>query len=172
MVDSLNWRYRAHRSRCCIDYLTKISGPFKRRPTHWTVTLKNSSFKESLIEFFVKRLEGWFSSTSINGKVLYANSEDKRYKFQPQCDKVFCTTYVNYCNRKEGDSWIFCHLSLVATPSNLVMRANDTESLVIAMACKQFYDTSLKLWLEAGTESQNTLQRHLTGKGKSYLFSC
>ena len=31
------------------------------------------------------------------------------------------------------------------------MRANDTESLVIAMGCKQFYGTSLKLWLEVGT---------------------
>ena len=33
----------------------KISGPSQKRPTDWTVALKNSSFKESLIELFVKR---------------------------------------------------------------------------------------------------------------------
>ena len=32
----------------------KISGPSQKRPTDWTVLLKNSSFKESLIELFVK----------------------------------------------------------------------------------------------------------------------
>ena len=52
----------------------------------------------------------------------------------------------------------FYHLSLVATPSNVVMRTNDTDSLVIGMGCNQFYDTSLKLWLEVGTQSKNTME--------------
>ena len=37
----------------------------------------------------------------------------------------------------------FIHLLLVATPSNVVMRTNDTDSLVIVIGCKQFYDTHL-----------------------------
>ena len=52
----------------------------------------------------------------------------------------------------------FNHLSLVATPSSVAMRANDTDSLVTAMGCKKFYDTSLKLWLQGGTHSKNTLK--------------
>ena len=55
---------------------------------------------------------------------------------------------VNYFSHEEEDSRRFYHLSLVATPNNVVMRTNDTDSLVIAMECKQFYDTLLKLWLE------------------------
>ena len=35
------------------------------------------------------------------------------------------------------------------------MTTNDTDSLVIAVGCKQFYDTSLKLWLEVGTVKKN-----------------
>ena len=35
----------------------------------------------------------------------------------------------------------FIHLLLVATPSNVVMRANETDSLAIVIGCKQFYDT-------------------------------
>ena len=58
----------------------------------------------------------------------------------------------------EADSQMFYHLLLVAAPSNVVMRTNDTFSLVIAIECKQFYDTSLKLWLENGTQSKNTIR--------------
>ena len=51
----------------------------------------------------------------------------------------------------------FIHLSLVAAQSNVVMRTNNTNSLLIAMWFKQFYDTSLKLWLEFGTV-KNTIR--------------
>ena len=44
------------------------------------------------------------------------------------------------------------------TYRNVVMRINDTDALVIAMGCKQFYDTSLKLWLEVGTPSKNAIR--------------
>ena len=48
---------------------------------------------------------------------------------------------------------MFYHLLLVATPSNVVIKTNDTDN-VIAMRCKQFYDTSMKLWLEVRTQSK------------------
>ena len=38
------------------------------------------------------------------------------------------------------------------------MRTNDTDSLVIAMGCKQFYDNSLKLWLQVGIHSKKNNQ--------------
>ena len=58
------------------------------------------------------------------------------------------------------EKWIakcFICLSLVATQSNVVMTTNNTDSLLIAVGCKQFYDTSLKLWLELGTV-KNTIR--------------
>ena len=48
---------------------------------------------------------------------------------------------------------MFYHLSLVATPSNVLIRTNDTDN-VIAMRFKQFYETSMKLWLEVRTQSK------------------
>ena len=53
---------------------------------------------------------------------------------------------------------MFNHLSLVATPSVIAMRTNDTDSLVTAMGCKQFYDPSLKLWLEVRIQWKNTIR--------------
>ena len=36
------------------------------------------------------------------------------------------------------------------------MKTNDANPLFITMACKQFCETSLKLWLEVPTQSKNT----------------
>ena len=49
-----------------------------------------------------------------------------------------CTEQVNYYNREQADSRMFYDLSLVATSSNVVMRTNDADSLVIAMGCRVF----------------------------------
>ena len=71
---------------------------------------------------------------------------------------MFYTEQENYCNHEEADSRMFYHVSLVATPSKVVMRTNDTDALVVLMGCKQFYDTSLKLWLEVGTQSKSAVR--------------
>ena len=140
-----------HIDRDAVSSTYKISGPSQKRPTDWTVALKNSSFKESLIEFFVKRCKDDSLAPFFNGKVLITNSKDTCYKFEAQDDKAFCTEQENYCNHEETDSRMLDHVSLVEAPSN-AMRTNDTDALVIAMGCKQFCDTSLKLWLEVGTQ--------------------
>ena len=145
-----------HIDRDAVSATYKISGPSQKRPTDWTVALKNSSFKESLSDFFVKSWKDDSLAPFFNGKVLITNSKDTCYKFEPQDDKVFCTEQENYCNHEEADSRMFYHVSLVAALCKVVMRANDTD--VIPMGCKQFYDTSLKLWLEVGTQSKNTIR--------------
>ena len=147
-----------HTDRDTVSTTYKIMGPSQERPTDWTVTLKNFSFKESLIDFFVKSWKDDSLAPFFNGKVLYANSQYTCYKFEPQDNKVLCTEQVNYCNHEEADSRMFYHLSLIVTPSNVVMRTIDTDSLIIAMGCKKFYETSLKLWLEVGTQSKNTIK--------------
>ena len=53
---------------------------------------------------------------------------------------------------------MFYHLLVLANPSNVAMRANNIDSLIIAMAYKQFYDISLKLQIEVGTQSKNTMR--------------
>ena len=97
-----------------------------------------------MTKFFVKSWKDDSLAPFYDGKVLYINNKDTCYKFETQDDKVFCTEQVNYCNHEEVDSRMFYYLSLVATPSNVVMKINDTDPLVTIMGCKEFYDTSLK----------------------------
>ena len=122
------------------------------------MVLKNSSFKESLIVFFVKSWKDDSVAPFFNGKVLITNSKGTCYKCEPQDDKVFCTEQEKYCNHEEANRGMFYLVSLVAAPSKVVMRTNGTDALVIAMGCKQFYDTSLNVWLEIGTHSKNTIR--------------
>ena len=133
-----------HIDRDAVSTTYKISGPSQKRPAGWTVALKNSSFIISCKKLILYHL--------FYGKFLYANSKDTCYKFESQDDKVLCTEQVNYCNHEQADSRMFYDLSLVATSSNVVMRTNDADSLVIAMRCRVFSDTSLKLWLKVGTQ--------------------
>ena len=53
---------------------------------------------------------------------------------------------------------MFYHLSLVTTLNNVVMRTNDNDIAYCNGMFKQFYGTLLKLWIEGGTQSKNTIR--------------
>ena len=110
-----------HIDRNAVSTIYKISGLVQKRPTDWTVALKISGFNESLIEFPVKSWKNDSLVPFFNGKVLYPNSKDTCYKLESKNDEVLCTNQVNYCNHEETHSRMFHHVSLVATPSNVVM---------------------------------------------------
>ena len=78
-----------HIDRYTVWATNKISGPSQKRPTDWTVALKNSSFKESLIEFFVKGQKNDSLAPFFNGNVLYTNRKNTCYKFEPPNDRYF-----------------------------------------------------------------------------------
>ena len=71
-----------HIDRNAVSTIYKISGLVQKRPTDWTVALKISGFNESLIEFLVKSWKNDSLVPFFNGKVLYANSKDTRYKLE------------------------------------------------------------------------------------------
>ena len=74
----------------------KISGPSQERPTDWTVALKSSSLKESLIDFFVKGWKDDSLASVLMGKF-----------YMPQDDKVFCAEQIYFRNHEEADSRMF-----------------------------------------------------------------
>ena len=45
-----------------------------------------------------------------------------------------------YSTHKEADNQMFFHISNIATPNNVVVKANDTDSLVIAVGCCHFFN--------------------------------
>ena len=189
-----------HIDRDAASTTSKISEPSLKRPTNWTVTIKNSSFKKLLIEFLVKSWKDDSLARFFNGKILYATSKTKCCNVESKDDKVLYTEQVNYCNNEEADSLMFYHLSLVPTPNNVVMRTNDNDTLLIAIRCLSSFMANCGLKVETSKKTQSgtlllirhvknvvhhyamryqvfmllqgvTLQCHLKGNGKLHLLS-
>ena len=53
---------------------------------------------------------------------------------------------------------IECHISTIQTPSNVVVRTADTDCLIITLGCTSRIDDEIKILLEVGTNSKNTLR--------------
>ena len=52
------------------------------------------------------------------------------------------------------------HVHQCEVPSNIVIRTDDTDCLVIALGCKHNLDPRVSIWLEIGKESRND-QRYI-----------
>ena len=62
-----------------------------------------------------------------------------------------------FSSHAEADNRIFFHLNHALPGSTVVMRTDDTDSLVIALGYKHFFNT-LENWLEAGVQGKNNLR--------------
>ena len=59
---------------------------------------------------------------------------------------------------EEADHRMFIHANSVTTPANVVIRARDSDILVIALGVFHCLQNDLNLWLEVGSYSDNTLE--------------
>ena len=147
-----------HIDREVLSIMYKINGPSQKRPTDWTVTLKNSGFKELLIEFFVASWNDDSLAPFLRGKFYVPIVKVHAISLNHKMIRYCVPSKWTIVTMKKRIAEFFITYFYLATPSNVVMKTSDTDSLVIAMGCQQFYNTSLKLWLEVGTQSKNTIR--------------
>ena len=62
-----------------------------------------------------------------------------------------------FSSHAEADNRIFFHLNHALPGSTVVMLTDDTDSLVIALGYKYFFNT-LENWLQAGVQGKNNLR--------------
>ena len=63
-----------------------------------------------------------------------------------------------HSSHEEADSRMFFHLDHISGPSNVVIRTDDTDCLVIALGCTHLFDQKVNIWLEVGVQSKNNLR--------------
>ena len=140
----------------------EIKGPGQRRPSNWALALKNVSFKNSLIKFLIEIWEDDTFSNILLEKTLYANYNDVCYKYTSENGKMkHCEAEEYYSTHEEADNRMFFHISNITTPSNVVIRTNDTDSLVIAIGCGQMFNENIKIWLDVSLQFNNS-QRYIS----------
>lgn len=136
-----------------------LRGASQKRPAKWLPALKSTSFKQCLIKFLVDYWADDSFANIIGDKVLFANSGNDCFKYTVSNGTVVKEEAVKfYSTHEEADNRMFFHLSMISPPSNVVVRTADTDCLIIALGCKHFYADNLKIYLEVGVLSNNSLR--------------
>ena len=130
--------------------------------------MKNTSFKISLNKYLVEYWNDNSLVDLIGEKTLYVNCCDTCYKYQVVLNCVVLSDEARlYSSHEEGESRMFFHVSCLAenysstSDVNVVVRSTDTDGLIIAVGGFQKLmekHQKLKLWLEMGVETKNTLR--------------
>ena len=61
-----------------------------------------------------------------------------------------------HCTHEEADIRIFFHVNFFLGPSNVAVRTNHTDCLIIGLVCKHIFHENINIWLDMGLDSNNT----------------
>ena len=130
----------------------QISGPLQTRPPKFKDALRNDQFKDSLIQFLVNSWEDDSFADIISYKLIYVTYREKCFCFSSSEGNVYKNEVVSLCSsHEEDDSRVFFHLHSMSDESNVVIRSNDADVLVIAIG--QARVLKCDVWIEHGFTS-------------------
>ena len=106
-------------------------------------------------------IEAWKDDScarTLKNKTVYANYNNYCYKYRAENGVTVSTDEDQFfSSHKEADNRMFFYLNHALPGNTVVMRTDDTNSLVIALGYKHFFNT-LEIWLEAGVQGKNNLR--------------
>jgi len=95
----------------------------------------------------------------IGQKKLFVNSADVCYSFQNENGIMIKNLEEEFrCSHDEADTRMPFHLSMLPSPSNIVIRTVDTDVLLIALGAHNNLAEGKKVWIETGIITKNTLR--------------
>lgn len=134
-----------------IEY--NISGPDQIRPTDFAKEMKNTKFKEALIDFFATHWASDEIATFLGNKLVHLSFRNC-YSYSAHNNKVESSITEDLCRElhEEADSKIIYHACSIADQSNIVIRGSDTDIMIIMLGnILQLKNTSSHIWMLAGT---------------------
>ena len=147
------------RDQCGADRSTtyQILSTAQECPKDMKGARKSLSFRKSLIDFLMKVWHNKRHTDMIGNKKVYITSQEKCVSFE-NINGNFVTNeeYQLYSKQEEADYRILSHLHDISPNSNIVVRANDTDILVILIG-NQYALNDKHIWMEIGNFSDNSL---------------
>ena len=136
-------------------------GPLQKRPSDFSRALKSSNFKRGLINFLESEWNSNEYADIVQHRTLYVSFEDKCYKFSASNDKVTREEVqgLHAPNHNEADTKVALHLGHINVNhpgSNIVVRASDTDILVILLYHAVATLSECNIWMDAGSSANNT----------------
>ena len=138
-----------------------IKGPGQKRPNNWQETLKNTTFEKALIACLINIWKEHTFATILKDKVLCANLDKSCFVYRV-CNGSMIIEEVKhlYSCHEEAESYMFFHTHQCDVSSNVVIRTDGTDCLVIALRCKPNLNARVSIWLEIGRGARND-QRYI-----------
>ena len=140
---------RTHRGADQISQY-KIISPLQERPNDMISALRSNEFKNSFIEFLYEEWQNEQYSGIISDKTLFVTSKERVVSLKnDERGFVVNTEYHLFSNHEEADYRLLLHISDVDEYANIVVRATDTDILVILLGNLHKF-TNKHIWMEVG----------------------
>ena len=137
----------------------KISGPVQKRPTDFVGALRNNAFKQALIKFLVTSWKDDANANIIQDLQIYATCGNQCFSFKIEGEKLRKVEETSLkCLNEEADYRMLFHAKSRNVPNTVVIRIAETEVLIITLCNLPKLYQGLKVWLEVGLTSNNTLR--------------
>lgn len=130
-----------------------ITGPDQTRPTDFAKELKNTNFNESLIDFFSTHWRSDEIAPFIGNKLIHLNFRECR-SYKANNGKVESAIIEDLCCNlhEEADTKIIYHACNIGDQCNIVIRASDTDKLIIMLAnMTKLKNSSSHIWMLSET---------------------
>ena len=121
--------------------------------------LKQYNFKEAFVEFLVENWENDLYSDIVRDKQVYITSKERCYSFRNVNGKLKKNEEHHLYNYQEEAGYrMVYHLYMLPSPGNAVVRAEDTDVLLILLANLHRLPTGFHIWMELGSFLEDTLR--------------
>jgi hypothetical protein len=135
----------------------EINGPNQQRTIEFSKLLQSDTFKTSLVDFLSKHFESDEFCSIIGKKKIFVTNNEKCFSFESINSKIQRKEeQLLRCSHEEADSKIFFHISSMTDKKKIVVKANDTDVLVIALTNQHKYIFNHEVWIETGSVLKNS----------------
>jgi hypothetical protein len=113
----------------------KINGSNQQRSAEFSELLKNDSFKNAFVDFLTVYFETDEITSILGNKQLYVTNNTKCFLYESESGVVQKTEVDNLrCLHEEADTRMVYHIFSLSSTKNIVVKANDTDVLIILLA--------------------------------------
>lgn len=130
----------------------QISGPDQIRPPNFSDALKNTYFKEAVVDFVIEDWKNDYMMPFIGNKTIYVNYLHC-YKYKVDQGRVIRTVETNLScpGHEEADTKIVFHACKLDFEAHVTIRCSDTDILIIMLGNMNFIQRDLKISMHIGT---------------------
>ena len=135
-----------------------ISGSQQKRPSDFHATLSSGNFKSDFFRFLSDEWEKDEYAGMINRKTLVVGIEDHAYQFIVEDGTIQRTLIPELASdQEEADTRLTLHAKHISDSgvfSNIVVRSNDTDVLIILLTHAE--NMAAHIWMDAGLNKNNS----------------